>query len=113
MEIHVEHLYKLYLLSIHDTEGIHPAPESLSASDSDSPPESPAWPVPSSERSVQVARTSDSTVIARKIEYGLANVILICFSLVDRRSFENVTEVVSECGLTETRNLLSQTCSVA
>ena len=109
IQIHVEHLYKLYLLSIHNTEGVHPAPNSFSTSDSDSPPESPGLPISSSQRSVQVVRTNDSAVTARRIEYGLANVILICFSLVDRWSFEHAAEVVSERGLTEPRNILLHT----
>lgn len=42
-------------------------------------------------------RSVEEAVTERRIQYGLADVILICFSLVDRWSFSNAQSVVRVC----------------
>lgn len=89
------------MLHIHDTEGAH-APTPKISPDPSPPlkdPNSP--PVDLSEVSVNAEEVSDedgqslsTKWISRRVEYGLADVVLICFSLADRASFENVATVV-------------------
>ncbi|PVF93143.1 hypothetical protein CPB86DRAFT_790421 [Serendipita vermifera] len=119
IQIHIEHLYRLYLLHIHDTEGLHAPQSSLApkAPPSASPQTeaaeialSPRNRDPSDASSGDAFYGGDDDLsddedddgrrragkkkwVARRIEYGLADVILICFSLANRASFEHVETV--------------------
>jgi hypothetical protein len=130
IQIHIEHLYRLYLLHIHDTEGQHAPQSSLAPK---TPPSISAH-IEGTEAAVSPQTRDPSELssgdafygggdddlsddeddgdrrralkkkwVARRIEYGLADVILICFSLANRASFEHIETVV--------RNQISHLCS--
>ncbi|KAG8764789.1 Rho GTPase, partial [Serendipita sp. 397] len=143
VQIHIEHLFHLYLLHIHDTDGTHPPAtpplesqaderereyidgkkqleispnegnygfdhDSDEEEDSDEiydfgedvgpyaimgdtvtmKEEQRRWK--SLSRSSKKLASGRSKWVARRVEYGLADIILICFSLADRASFEHV-----------------------
>ncbi|KIM26493.1 hypothetical protein M408DRAFT_330627 [Serendipita vermifera MAFF 305830] len=100
VQIHIEHAFRLYLLHVHDTEGAHaPTPKTTPAT-SPSLDEPDAAAADLSELSVHAEISSDDNDrsysgewISRRVEYGLADVVLICFSLANRASFENVANV--------------------
>lgn len=101
VQIHIDHLFRLYLLHIHDTEGTHaPSPKTTPAT-SPSLDEPDSVGADLSELSINADMSSGENDrprsgewISRRVEYGLADVVLICFSLANRASFENVTTVV-------------------
>ncbi|KAG8831555.1 hypothetical protein FRC17_002968 [Serendipita sp. 399] len=135
VQIHIEHLFRLYLLHIHDTDGTHPPAtppleddkgidgvneqnqttrnpsddvydfnqDSEEYDDSDEDyhfgedsgqhsitmrEEQRRWK--SLSKSSRRQASGRARWVARRIEYGLADIILICFSLADRASFEHV-----------------------
>ncbi|KAG8824200.1 Rho- BTB domain-containing protein 2 [Serendipita sp. 399] len=135
VQIHIEHLFRLYLLHIHDTDGTHPPAtppleddkgidgvneqnqttrnpsdevydfnqDSDEYDDSDEDyhfgedsgqhsitmrEEQRRWK--SLSKSSRRQASGRARWVARRIEYGLADIILICFSLADRSSFEHV-----------------------
>ena len=103
IQIHIEHVFRLYLLHIYDTEGLHPPSPEITPVVSPSTKEQDSLPLNLSDVSLEDddqssgARSQSNKWISRRIEYGLADVILICFSLANRTSFENVATVVCVC----------------
>jgi hypothetical protein len=99
IQIHIEHAFRLYLLHIYDTEGMHaPSPEITPPSTEQDSPSLNLSDISLEDHDRSFGTHSQSNKwISRRIEYGLADVILICFSLANRASFENVAEVVCVC----------------
>lgn len=117
IQIHIEHLFRLYLLHIHDTEGTHaPSTETTpvvtpSSKEQGSPLRNLS-DISNDEEDEDSsgARSKSQKWINRRIEYGLADVILICFSLADRTSFENVEIVVCISSSSYQSNLNAEQC---